>query len=49
MIFIETSFYTRIVADYLSDEEQGRLEAHLVDCPDAGDIIQGTGGIRKIR
>jgi mRNA-degrading endonuclease RelE of RelBE toxin-antitoxin system len=35
--------------NYLSDEEQGRLEAHLIDCPDAGDIIQGTGGIRKIR
>jgi len=49
MVFIETSFYTRIVADYLSDEEQGKLAAHLIDYPDDGDIIQGTGGIRKIR
>ena len=49
MIFIETSFYTRIIADYLSDEEQGKLEAHLIEHPDDGDVIQGTGGIRKLR
>jgi hypothetical protein len=49
MIFIETTFFTGIVADYLSDEEQGKLQVHLIDHPDAGDIIKGTGGIRKIR
>ena len=49
MVFIETSHYTRIVADYLSDEEQSKLEAHLIVHPDDGDIIQGTGGVRKIR
>jgi hypothetical protein len=40
MVFIETSFYSRIIADYLSDEEQSKLAAHLIDYP---------GGIRKIR
>lgn len=49
MVFIETSFFTRIVAEYLSDEEQGNLQAHLIEHPDDGDIIKGTGGIRKIR
>ncbi|TWJ33042.1 hypothetical protein [Geobacter argillaceus] len=49
MLFIETAHYSRIVAEYLSDEEHGELQAHLKDRPDAGDIIKGTGGIRKIR
>jgi mRNA-degrading endonuclease RelE of RelBE toxin-antitoxin system len=49
MLFIETSYYTRIIAGYLSDEEQGKLQAHLIEYPDDGDVIKGTGGIRKIR
>lgn len=49
MEFIETAYYTRIIADYLSDEEQGELQAHLIASPDDGDIIKGTGGVRKLR
>jgi len=49
MEFIETAYYTRIIADYLSDEEQGELQAHLTAYPDDGDIIKGTGGVRKLR
>jgi mRNA-degrading endonuclease RelE of RelBE toxin-antitoxin system len=49
MVFIETAFFTRYVPDYLSDEEQGALQGHLIEHPDDGDIIPGTGGIRKIR
>ena len=49
MEFIETAYYTRIIADYLSDEEQGELQAHLIAFPVDGDIIKGTGGVRKIR
>lgn len=49
MVFMETAFYTKIIADYLSDEEQGKLQVHLMECPGDGDIIKGTGGIRKIR
>jgi mRNA-degrading endonuclease RelE of RelBE toxin-antitoxin system len=49
MVFIETALFTRIISDYLSDEEQGKLQAYLIDHPDDGDVIKGTGGIRKIR
>lgn len=49
MVFIETAYFTRIVADYLSDGEQGELQTYLVEHPDDGDIIKGSGGIRKIR
>ena len=49
MEFIETTYYTRVVADYLSDEEHGELQAYLIEHPGDGDVIKGTGGVRKIR
>jgi mRNA-degrading endonuclease RelE of RelBE toxin-antitoxin system len=49
MVFMETAYFTRIIADYLSDDEQGKFQAHLIENPDNGDIIKGTGGVRKIR
>lgn len=49
MVFIETAFFTRYISDYLTDEEQGELQGHLIEHPDEGDIIPGTGGVRKIR
>lgn len=49
MVFIETAYYSKIIADYLSDEEQAKLQAHLIEHPDDGDVIKGAGGIRKIR
>lgn len=33
----------------LSDDEYSALQEHLVAHPDAGDVIAGTGGLRKIR
>lgn len=36
MVFIETAYFTRIVADYLSDGEQGELQTYLVEHPDDG-------------
>lgn len=49
MIFIETKYYTKVVADYLTDEEQAKLAGYLIEQPDAGAVIQHTGGIRKVR
>lgn len=33
----------------MSDEEYRLSQAQLVDKPDAGKIIQGSGGLRKLR
>jgi len=44
MLFIETSLFTRLISDYLSDEELTGLQGYLAERPDAGDIIPGTGG-----
>lgn len=49
MVFIETSVFTRQVAELLSDEEYASLQAYLADSPTAGNVIQGTGGLRKLR
>lgn len=49
MIFIETSAFTKLLLDYLSDEEYRALQAYLLQKPDAGDIVKGSGGVRKAR
>ena len=49
MEFIETSLFSKIRESYFSDLEFHMLQLHLMDRPDAGDIIRGTGGARKIR
>ena len=49
MIFIETSIFTEDVKDLLPDDLYAELQKHLALYPDAGDLIQETGGIRKFR
>ena len=47
--FIETPLFTRLVTDYLSDEEYAELQAYLVENPETGAVIRGSGGVRKMR
>lgn len=47
--FIEAPVFTRRIYDYLSDEEYSKLQWELARTPDAGDVIPGTGGVRKVR
>lgn len=49
MEIIETSIFTKQITKYLSDEEYLAFQMELVRRPDAGAIIQGSGGLRKIR
>jgi len=49
MIFIETRFFTKLIPDYLSDEEYRGLQTYLLQKPGAGDIVRGSGGVRKVR
>ena len=46
---MESKIFTKLLPDYLSDEEYRGLQNHLALCPEAGDLIKGTGGIRKVR
>lgn len=47
--FVETGLFTRLVQEYLSDEEYLALQEFLAEHPEAGDVIPGSGGVRKIR
>ena len=49
VIFIETSLFTRQVLAHLPDEEYAAMQAALIRHPQAGVVIQGTGGLRKFR
>ena len=49
MLFIETSGFTRHLRSYLDDDSYAALQVFLAANPDAGDIVRGTGGIRKLR
>jgi hypothetical protein len=49
MLFIVTSLFTRLVSDYLTDVEYSGLQALLMEHPESGVIIPGSGGVRKLR
>ena len=49
MILKETTVFTKQVEKLLDRESYRLLQLRLVAEPDAGDLIQGTGGLRKIR
>jgi hypothetical protein len=47
--FVETKLFTRLVQEYLSDDEYSALQQALLSDPEAGAIIPGSGGVRKLR
>ena len=49
MEFIETPLFTKLVNKLLDDDEYRELQEVLIYRPNLGDVIQGTGGLRKIR
>ena len=49
MEFIETTIFTKLLPRYLSDNEYRAFQWYLLKTPDAGDIVRGSGGVRKIR
>lgn len=49
MLFVETPAFTRELSAYLDDVGYATLQAFLGTYPNAGPIIRGSGGIRKLR
>ena len=49
MLFIETSIFTQEIKKLLPDDEYRQLQELLLLRPKAGNLIQGSGGLRKIR
>ncbi len=49
MVFVETHAFTARVREHLADDQYRLLQATLVQSPTLGDLIPGTGGLRKVR
>lgn len=47
--FIELDPFARVREALLDDSEFARLQLHLLAQPDAGDVIPGSDGCRKLR
>lgn len=45
----ETGMFSRYADDYWSESERGEFAAWIAHNPDAGDLIPGSGGCRKVR
>ena len=48
-IFFETRAFTAALPDYLTDEDYRRLQLFVLSNPEAGEVMPGTGGFRKMR
>ena len=47
--FVETKLFTRLIGDLLGDDEYALLQQALIANPELGDVIPGSGGVRKMR
>ena len=48
-IFFETRQFTASLPDYLDDDAYKELQLALIQNPEAGAVMPGTGGFRKLR
>jgi hypothetical protein len=49
MEIIETSIFTKRIIEILKDDEYKALQNFLCQHPKSGDLIRGSGGLRKLR
>lgn len=42
-------FFTAAAKNYLDEDQLGELQEYIAKTPDRGDLIPGTGGMRKLR
>ena len=47
--FIESSIFERILPVYLDDDEYSEFQQFLMQNPEAGELVPGSGGVRKVR
>ncbi|NQZ07209.1 MAG: transcriptional regulator [Algicola sp.] len=46
---IESPLFTKLWPDYWSEDERGAFSAWLAQNPGVGDVVPGSGGVRKVR
>ncbi len=48
-VFVESVAFDRVRALYLNDDDYGQLQQFMMQNPEAGAIVRGSGGVRKLR
>jgi hypothetical protein len=49
MVFVELTPFIAFREEHWTDEDLRAMQNFLLDTPDAGDLICGSGGLRKLR
>ena len=49
LTFCETTRFSKRLARRFADDDYAKLQRYLAETPDAGALIEGGGGIRKLR
>ena len=49
VVIVETPTFTRRIQSLMSDDEYRSLQLHLLQNPEIGKLIRGSGGLRKLR
>jgi len=49
MTFVEAPLFSKLIYEYLNEEEYAALQWTLAVRPERGKIIPGSGGLRKMR
>lgn len=49
LVFFEAPLFTKLLSEYLDDKEYRALQLALLENPEMGDLMPGTGGFRKVR
>jgi hypothetical protein len=46
---VETDYFAKFWREFWNEDERGEFAAYLAAYPESGDVIQGSGGCRKVR
>ena len=46
---VETLLFQKQWPRYWTEQERGEFAAYIAESPDVGDVVRGSGGIRKVR
>jgi hypothetical protein len=49
LTFIETRLFSKLADELLGDDGLLALQIHLLQHPEVGDLVRGSGGVRKMR
>jgi len=48
-VFVESATFDRVRANYLDDDEYSELQQFMMQNPETGAVVRGSGGVRKLR